>query len=193
MYLIIFFFFGYALTVESDKKSGSTSESETDLQILTDSESMDVEIGIIVYLWLIIRFCIAVINILCSYWFIRGITSVRRRRRHIKSRNFAKILYLPQKQPAKMKYYMIILGVDIVLLLLQFDILFLLLAVFECYVFICSYSLYVVCTSSFQDDGNNAENAVIRNEQNPAPPPYDSMVESDMQGPTAGTYPKLHP
>lgn len=95
-----------------------------------------------------------------------------------------------------MKYYVIIVGIDAVLYLLQFEWYFFVFAVVESYIFICSYSLYLVCLSSSQDDGGNkSENTVIRNEHDPAPPPYDSTLENNMQaqGQTTGAYPKLYP
>lgn len=94
VYFVLFFFFGYALT---EDRSKSTPESVKDS--LTDSKLIEVEIGIFVYLWLIIKFVIAVVNILCSYWFIRGATSVRRCQ--YKTKKLRKLVIFHRNNPIK--------------------------------------------------------------------------------------------
>lgn len=79
-----------------------------------------------------------------------------------------------------MKYYVIIVAVNAIFFLLKWRIEFLILAEIEVYIFICSYSLYVECMTSFPEDGGNTtENTVIRYEhsQSAPPPSYESCVD----------------
>lgn len=183
--ILIYSFLFFLLGTDSIK-------SETENRAESGSAPTDGVIEVLLYVWLIIQCVVGVVNILCSYWFIRGVTSVKYH--HIESRNVLTFFfYFPQKKPSKMKYYVMIVAVDVIVYLLQFDIVFFILAVIEAYIFICSYSLYVVCLNSFQEDGvNTTEHTVMKNEIDPPPPPYNSC-ENDMQGQTAGLYPKQYP
>lgn len=110
-----------------------------------------------------------------------------------------------------MKYYVIVLAINVVVLIIKFQLVAFLGALLEAYFFICSYSLYMEVSSQ---EGAN-ENTVIRYDQvqAPLPPPYNSC-EDNMKGsmqpsmqysmqpsiqPTMedqqqpGAYPKLYP
>lgn len=99
-----------------------------------------------------------------------------------------------------MKYYLFVIGIDIVYLLYMslHNIVF---AASECYILLCSYSLYQEYMSPAHEDAANvvytAENTVIAKQYDQPPPPQYYSCDSDMQGQMAGQmtgpYPRLHP
>lgn len=86
-----------------------------------------------------------------------------------------------------MEYYVVTVGMNILLLMVLFKLFLFIIAVIECYVFICSYSLYKEYSTLTQQDGVNVVyttvNTMITNENNTQ---LYTRNESDIQGQTAG-------
>lgn len=90
-----------------------------------------------------------------------------------------------------MEYYVVTLGTNIVLFMFLFNLLLFIIAVIECYVFICSYSLYKEYKSPTQELNvvYTTVNTVDTNTNVNHSPPYndcesgmrDQMAEIDLK------------
>lgn len=75
-------------------------KSDTENRAESGSDPTDGVIEVLLYVWLIVQFVVAVVNILCAYWFIRGVTSVKAH--HIESRNVLTFFFIfPRKNQLK--------------------------------------------------------------------------------------------
>lgn len=119
---------------------------------------------------IILSLGLAIAYIPCSYWFIRSIVSVFFR---IKSRFFKDNFIFLQKNPSKMKYYVILMVVDGIVCCIAgilYKLHYFLAAAFDVYLFICSNSLYKIYMNELLPLVNEKDIATNKNE-NP-PPPY---------------------
>ncbi|KAJ6643432.1 hypothetical protein Bhyg_08393 [Pseudolycoriella hygida] len=138
-------------------------------------------IKFLVYAFFLVKLIVSIITVVASYWFIRGVTT---------------------GQVHKMKLYVIILAIDVVIYILmgiEISLFIWIVALVEFYLFICSYSLYKQLTSPFEGGAaSTTETAGMKKGFNPPPPPYDSC-ENDMKspsgpsGPSDASYSKQYP
>ncbi|XP_037040542.1 uncharacterized protein LOC119077432 [Bradysia coprophila] len=110
---------------------------------------------------------VLITNLLVTYWFIQGVTS---------------------NKPQKMKYYLWLEQVLIVLLVFAFvyrlyRVDFLIEALAESYVYICSNSLYQECLlGQYNENAENAtENTVMKFDNVPPPDPVYSTYDEQTQ------------
>ncbi|XP_037047464.1 uncharacterized protein LOC119082161 [Bradysia coprophila] len=160
--IVAFMVTGYAVGIIENKQ----------LEHEEDREAVKV-IAALIFTWLIALIPIVLIDIVTSYWFIRGAIA---------------------KDANKMKFYVYMEAVNVFMLalatLFMFDLQYFASTVVECYFAICSYSLYIQYKLSPHDD---TENTVIKFENIPTPPPQYSSCEKDLNVQSTGAYPKLHP
>lgn len=128
-----------------------------------------------------VLFFVVCVNIVVTVLFIVGVKAVRRR--HIKKLEKVLFFNFLQKNAAKMEYYVIAVGTNALLLMFLFKIILFILAIIECFVFICSYSLYTEYLSDTQVVVQNVAyttvNTVITNDNDP---PLYKNIGSEMQG-----------
>ncbi len=108
-----------------------------------------------------------------------------------------KFILFPQNNPPKMKCYIFIEGINIVLYLLllpswlPYSLIFIVVATIESYILICSNSLYLECLNISQVPAiNTTEYSVISYNNVPLTPPplYESCVNDDTTQPVPPEY-----
>ncbi len=110
------------------------------------------------------------VNIVVTYWFIRGAIQVGHysiKKQQPQNKNKEKFVF-PQNNPTKMEYYIMteVISVTLCMHLLTVHLTSIIVAVVECYVLLCSHSLYQECLtnlgSSHEDAVNTTENTAIK-------------------------------
>lgn len=176
--VLLFFVFGEVINQYEDGDPNTTADSDF--------------LSLYVMFWIMFLIPIYIINMLFAYWFIQGATSVGRNiltffhARH----NQNGIIYL-QKDPSRMKYYVIVLGIQVLMLTLRFSIFCFVYAAIEAYIFICSYSVYKECsTIPHENIVTYTENTAIAYNTGPVapPPPYSSYENIAQMPQNNGTY-----